>query len=141
MINKKVGLIAMVSIIAVASTLYGISETNPSVIRAGTLQFADLTFEERVEKSGLIVVGVVADVGVKIFPEDVTDIDEHGNEYVLEHNEIPKAEITLHILEVLKDDVGLDSETTVTFYDDVNGAIGESGSQKAMYTAYHKFVK
>ena len=137
MINKKVGLIAMVSIIAVASTLYGISETNPSVIRAGTLQFADLTFEERVEKSGLIVVGVVADVGVKIFPEDVTDIDEHGNEYVLEHNEIPKAEITLHILEVLKDDVGLDSETTVTFYDDVNGAIGESGSQKAMYISQY----
>ena len=113
-----------------------ISETAPSVICTSTMQFADQTFEESVEKSGLIVVGTVVDVGIKVFPEDIMDVDEDGNEYVLEHNGIPRAEVTVQIQEVLKDDVGLTSET-VTFYDDVNDAIGESDSQKARYISQY----
>ena len=97
MINKKIGLTAAISLIVVASILYGVSETTPTVTRVSTAQFADQTFEESVEKAGLIVVGTVIDVGIKVFPEDVMDTDEDGNEYVFEHNEIPRAEITLQI--------------------------------------------
>ena len=64
------------------------------------------------------------------------DTDEDGNEYVFEYNEIPRAEITLQIQEVLKDDVGLTSDT-VTFYDEVNGAIGQSDSQKAKFISQY----
>ena len=137
MINKKLSLIAIVAIVAVASTLYGISEMNPGVIRASIMQFADFTFEEKVERSGLVVVGEVTNVGVKIFPEDIMDTDENGNEYVFEHNEIPRAEVTIRILEVLKDDIGLDASRTVTFYDDINGVIGESDSQPARYISQY----
>ena len=136
MINKKIGLTAAISLIVVASILYGVSETTPTVTRVSTAQFADQTFEESVEKAGLIVVGTVIDVGIKVFPEDVMDTDEDGNEYVFEYNEIPRAEITLQIQEVLKDDVGLTSDT-VTFYDEVNGAIGQSDSQKAKFISQY----
>ena len=129
-------LMAVASIIVAASVIYGISDVPPNVTRVSTAQFADQTFEESVEKAGLIVVGTVIDVGIKVFPEDVMDTDEDGNEYVFEHNEIPRAEITLQIQEVLKDDVGLTSDT-VTFYDEVNGAIGQSNSQKAKFISQY----
>ena len=128
MINKKIGLTAAISLIVVASILYGVSETTPAVTRVNVAQFGDFTFADQVERSHLVVIGVVTDVGVKIFPEDIIDVDGHGNEYVFEHNEIPKAEVTLRILEVLKDDLGWSSDE-VTFYDDVNIAISKTDGQ------------
>ena len=136
MTGKKVSLMAIVSVITVASILYGISETTPSVTRVSVAQFGDFAFAEKVERSHLVVVGVVTDVGVKVFPEDIMDVNEHGNEYVFEHNEIPKAEVTLQILEVLKDDLDWSSDE-VTFYDDVNVAIGKSDSQITRYVSQY----
>ena len=136
MISKKISLIAMVSVVAVASILYGVSETTPTVTRVSVAQFGDFTFAEKVERSHLVVIGTVIDVGVKIFPEDIIDVDEHGNEYVFEHNEIPKAEVTLQILEVLKDDLDWSSDE-VTFYDDVNIAIGKTDSQVTRFVSQY----
>ena len=136
MINKKIGLTAAISLIVVASILYGVSETTPAVTRVSVAQFGDFTFAEKVERSHLVVIGTVIDVGVKIFPEDIIDVDEHGNEYVFEHNEIPKAEVTLQILEVLKDDLDWSSDE-VTFYDDVNIAIGKTDSQVTRFVSQY----
>ena len=136
MINKKIGLTAAISLIVVASILYGISETTPTVTRVSVAQFGDFTFADRVERSHLVVIGVVTDVGVKIFPEDIIDVDEHGNEYIFEHNEIPKAEVTLHILEVLKDDLGWISDE-VTFYDDANIAVGKTDGQVTRFVSQY----
>lgn len=136
MINKKIGLTAAISLIVVASILYGVSETTPAVTRVSVAQFGDFTFADQVERSHLVVIGVVTDVGVKIFPEDIIDVDEHGNEYVFEHNEIPKAEVTLRILEVLKDDLGW-SSNEVTFYDDVNIAVGKTDSKVTRFVSQY----
>ena len=136
MINKKIGLTAAISLIVVASILYGVSETTPTVTRVSVAQFGDFTFADRVERSHLVVIGVVTDVGVKIFPEDIIDVDEHGNEYIFEHNEIPKAEVTLHILEVLKDDLGWSSDE-VTFYDDANIAVGKTDGQVTRFVSQY----
>ena len=136
MISKKISLIAMVSVVAVASILYGVSETTPTVTRVSVAQFGDFTFAEKVERSHLVVIGTVIDVGVKIFPEDIIDVDEHGNEYVFEHNEIPKAEVTLQILEVLKDDLDWSSDE-VTFYDDVNIAVGKTDSKVTRFVSQY----
>ena len=136
MINKKIGLTAAISLIVVASILYGVSETTPTVTRVSVAQFGDFTFAEKVERSHLVVIGTVIDVGVKIFPEDIIDVDEHGNEYVFEHNEIPKAEVTLQILEVLKDDLDWSSDE-VTFYDDVNIAVGKTDSKVTRFVSQY----
>ena len=136
MISKKISLIAMVSVVAVASILYGVSETTHTVTRVSVAQFGDFTFAEKVERSHLVVIGTVIDVGVKIFPEDIIDVDEHGNEYVFEHNEIPKAEVTLQILEVLKDDLDWSSDE-VTFYDDVNIAVGKTDGQVTRFVSQY----
>ena len=136
MINKKIGLTAAISLIVVASILYGVSETTPTVTRVSVAQFGDFTFADQVERSHLVVIGIVTDVGVKIFPEDIIDVDEHGNEYVFEHNEIPKAEVTLQILEVLKDDLGWISDE-VTFYDDVNIAVGKTDSKVTRFVSQY----
>ena len=136
MINKKIGLTDAISLIVVASILYGVSETTPAVTRVSVAQFGDFTFAEKVERSHLVVIGVVTDVGVKIFPEDIIDVDGHGNEYVFEHNEIPKAEVTLRILEVLKDDLGWSSDE-VTFYDDVNIAVGKTDGQVTRFVSQY----
>ena len=136
MINKKIGLTAAISLIVVASILYGVSETTPTVTRVSVAQFGDFTFADQVERSHLVVIGIVTDVGVKIFPEDIIDVDGHGNEYVFEHNEIPKAEVTLRILEVLKDDLGWSSDE-VTFYDDVNIAVGKTDGQVTRFVSQY----
>ena len=136
MISKKISLIAMVSVVAVASILYGVSETTHTVTRVSVAQFGDFTFAEKVERSHLVVIGTVIDVGVKIFPEDIIDVDEHGNEYVFEHNEIPKAEVTLQILKVLKDDLDWSSDE-VTFYDDVNIAVGKTDGQVTRFVSQY----
>lgn len=136
MIGKRISITAIVSIIAVASILYGVSETVPTVTRVSTAQFGNFTFAEQVERSHLVVVGTVIDVGVKIFPEDIMDTDEDGNEYVFEHNEIPKAEVTIQIQEILKNDLDWDSDT-VTFYDTVNVAIGKTDSQVTRFISQY----
>ena len=136
MINKKIGLTAAISLIVVASILYGVSETTPTVTRVSVARFGDFTFADQVERSHLVVIGVVTDVGVKIFPEDIIDVDEHGNEYVFEHNEIPKAEVTLQILDVLKDDLGWSSDEA-TFYDDVNIAVGKTDGQVTRFVSQY----
>ena len=104
--------------------------------RVSVAQFGDFTFADQVERSHLVVIGVVTDVGVKVFPEDIIDVDEHGNEYVFEHNEIPKTEITLQILEVLKDDLGWSSDEA-TFYDDVNIAVGKTDSKVTRFVSQY----
>lgn len=103
MMNKKISIMALIAIVAVASTFYGMYELNPGVIVSSTSQFIDMSFEENVKQHDLVVIGEVVNIGVRVFPEDIMDIDENGKEYVFEHNEIPKAEITIKILETLKD--------------------------------------
>ena len=132
-IDRRIGIRAILAVIAAFSIAYAaemllIAPLDTYGPDGGAPQFVDRTFAEKVEKSHLVVIGVVTDVGIKVFPEDIMDVDEHGNEYVFEHNEIPKAEVTLQILEMLKDDLDWSSDE-VTFYDYVNVPIDRTDLQ------------
>ncbi len=137
MINKKFSaIISMVAIVAVASTLYTLDEMNPGITISGSAQFADRTFEEQVEVAGIIVEGKITDVGMKIFTEEFTDIDENGNEYVFDTRQVPKTKVTVKISEIFKDNYGLDSNK-VTFYDISNGEIGNVNGKKAKFISQY----
>lgn len=127
----------MVAIVAVASTLYGISTTSPTIIQSGTAQFGDFTYNEWVERHALVVVGTVTDVNIKMFTEETMDTDEKGIEYVLDTKQVPKAEVTILISETLKDDIGLTSKT-VTFYDRaVDGQIGKINGEVTLFNSQY----
>ena len=138
-VDRGVG-IRVLLVVAAAFFISYASEMIPIALigtySGGAPQFGNFTFAEQVERSHLVVIGVVTDVGVKVFPEDVMDVDEHGNEYVFEHNRVPRAEVTLQILEVLKDDLGWSSDR-VTFYDDVNVPIGRTDIQATRLVSQH----
>ena len=138
-IDRRIGIRVILAVVAAFSIAYaveGISLLAPYGPDGGAPQFGNFTFAEQVEGSHLVVIGVVTDVGVKVFPEDVMDTDEDGNEYVFEHNRVPMAEVTLQILEVLKDDLGWSSDR-VTFYDDVNVPIGRTDIQATRLVSQH----
>jgi len=143
MINKKLSLIAMVAIVAVASTIYGISETQPQTIRYSSVQFGDFTFTEMVDRHAVVVVGEIVDVQVKMLQDNVIGTDENGDKYIYEKNTRPNAKVTIQIDEVLKDDSKLATEKTISFYDEhVDGEIGVSDGHKVQFrsmysTDYH----
>lgn len=136
MINKKTSsLIAMVAIVAVASIMYGINETSPTIHKyvAGS-QFNSYTFDQSVEMNPLTVVGVITDVGVKVFEDAEYSTDMNGDQYISQEAGRPKAEITIRVIEVLNDDGTVQFGKTVTFYDShVEGAIGKVDGSTAMY--------
>ena len=138
-VDRGVGIRVLLVVAAAFSISYA-SEMIPiapiDTYSGSAPQFGNFTFAEQVERSHLVVIGVVTDVSVKVFPEDVMDVDEHGNEYVFEHNRVPMAEVTLQILEVLKDDLGWSSDR-VTFYDDVNVPIGRTDIQATRLVSQH----
>lgn len=122
------------TIVAVASTLYGIDQLSPpSNTRGGQAQYIDRTFEEQVEVAGIIIEGTITDVGVKIFTVESIEVDENGNEVVFETIQDPRAEITIKIKEVMKDNYGLDSKTIIVYDLDVPNAIGKINGEKTRF--------
>ena len=135
MINKKISIIAMILVVAAGSTIYGIIELAPPAITigGGHAQFADRTFAERIDVSGIVVEGKITDLGVKLFTEESTEMID-GKEVVFDTRIVPKTEITIEISETFKDNYGLDSKY-VTVYDRSHGGIGSVNGKKALYTS------
>ena len=134
MINKKISIIAMILVVAAGSTIYGIIElTPPIIIIGGHAQFADDTFAEKIDLSGIVVEGKITDLGVKLFTEESIEMID-GQEVVFDTRIVPKTEITIEISETFKDNYGLDSKY-VTVYDRSNGEIGSVNGKKALYTS------
>jgi len=135
MINRKLGgIIAMVAIVAVASGIYGLSEMSPTMMRSGTSQFGDYTFDQRVDRNPLTIVGEISNVQIQTFEETVmgTDCDD-CEEYVIEVTKQPKAIVTVNVLEVLKDDGILNGNTTVTFVDGEYTGLGKIDDRTALF--------
>ncbi len=120
--------------VAVASSLYGVSQMMPVKIISSEYQFSPLTFEDRVKQYDMIVVATVSGIDSKLFDEYIYDTDENGNEYVFDHNVIPRQAITLNVEEYLKDNTGA-FDKTIIIYDDANDMIGKDGNQKARYVS------
>ena len=134
MISKKFSLIALIAIIAVTSTIYGVYETTPTIHRYSIAQFSGESFEEFVHKNHLVVVGKITGVGLEITYKEVMGTDEQGNEYLVEKVGKPNAAVTIRVLEVLKDDNILNNTKSITFLDpEVNGELGKIGGQTAMF--------
>ena len=134
MINKKISIIAMILVVAAGSTIYGIIElTPPIIIIGGHAQFADDTFAEKIDLSGIVVEGKITDLGVKLFTEESIEMID-GQEVVFDTRIVPKTKITIEISETFKDNYGLDSKY-VTVYDRLNGGIGSVNGKKALYTS------
>ncbi|BDQ31131.1 hypothetical protein NZNM25_01350 [Nitrosopumilus zosterae] len=118
MINKKISLMAVIAIAAFASIVYGVSENSPVIERTGYTQFADRTFDQRVEINALAVVGEIVDSEIVMVEETVTGTDcDECEEYVIETAVKPQYKVTVKVTEVLKDNGILNGNDLVTFYD------------------------
>ena len=141
MTSKKFGIVVIVVIVAGITTIYGMDELVPPVITriSGDAQYVDLTFGERVEKASIVLEGKVSDVRIKVFAEEIMETDENGNRVVLETLQIPRAEVTIEVEEVLKGDHELDSKAILVYDREVSDAIGTVNGEKARFISQNAY--
>ena len=126
---------------ATISILYGVDELAPPGITrmSGEVQYVDRTFEERMEKSGVVIEGEIKDVGTQTFVEEMKETDKGGNQVVFETLQIPRAKVTIHIQKILKDNYGLNSDTVIVYDRDVSDAIGKVNGVKARFVSQNAY--
>ena len=138
MINKKFSMIAVVLLVAVGSTIYGINELAPPgiTIVTGHAQYTDRTFEEEIDAVAIVVEGKIQDVQIQKFIEEFTETDADGNKVVFDTYLVPRAKVTIQIKEILKDDYGIDSEFVTAYDGNVRDAIGEANGVKVRFISH-----
>ncbi len=136
MMNRKKNILVLMAVTIVDLSLYTAYELRPpTAFVTGIAQYNDRTFEEQMQLYPVSIHGKITDVASEVWvitsPEEDDQIPPNIISVLTE--KIPKQKITIAVLEVYKNTVGIDTNNSIIVYDVANG-IGENyDGERTMY--------